>query len=309
VYVSPTERSIAWFHALLVEGEVEELEDDPLVPLEVRHVASVPSRRLSRVTTKGASVSERDLRIETSDGAMTTFVAHPDEGGPFPVVLIYMDALGLRDELRGIGRRVAGEGYYVVVPDLFYRFGEGITFDAQILRDPESGEMERMFALVHRMRDDEVMADTRAVLDAVGGDPLVSGGPKGAIGFCLGGRLVVRALTTFPDELAAGAALHPSFIVREDDPDSAHLAIGRMRGELYVGLGGADQFQPPAAFEPARAELERHGIPYLAEVHDGADHGYMIPGAPAFHEEASERSWERTLDLFRRTLQQAAVPA
>ena len=82
-----------------------------------------------------------------------------------------------------------------------------------------------------------------------------------------------------------------------------------MRGELYVGLGGADSFQPPEAFEPARAELERHGIRYVADVHEGADHGYMIPGTPAFHDSASERSWERTLDLFRRTLQDAPVVA
>ncbi len=251
-------------------------------------------------------MSEQELRIETADGAMTTFVAHPDEGGPFPVVVVYMDALGLRDELRGIGRRIAGEGYYAVVPDLFYRFGDGITFDAHKLREPESDEMQKMFALVQRLDDRAVMADTRAILDHVAADPAASSGPKGAVGFCLGGRLVVRALTTFPDEFAAGSALHPSFIVAEGD-DSPHLELHRCRGELYVGLGGADAFQPPAAFEPAQAELDKHGIAHVVDLHEGADHGYMIPGAPAFHEEASERSWERTFDLFRRRLQQVPV--
>ena len=253
-------------------------------------------------------MSERETRIETGDGAMTTFAAHPDEGGPFPVVVVYMDALGLRDELRALGRRVAAAGYYAVVPDLYYRFGDGITFDASILRDPESGEMDRMFAMMSRLNDEQVMADTRALLADLEGDSLAGSGPKGCVGFCLGGRLVVRAMTTFPDEFAAGSALHPSFIVAEG-PDSAHLRIGEMRGELYVGLGGVDAFQPPEAFEPARAELERHAIPYLAEVHEGADHGYMIPGAPAFQEQGSERSWERTFDLFRRTLQGAPVAA
>ena len=217
-----------------------------------------------------------------------------------------MDALGLRDELRGIGRRIADAGYFVVVPDLYYRFGDGITFDAHKLGDPESGEMQKMFGYVQQIDDRAVMEDTRSILGELANDPLASSGPMGCGGFCLGGRLVVRAMTTFPDVVAAGSALHPSFIVGEG-PDSPHLSIGEIRGELYVGLGGADGFQPPEAFEPARAELERHGIRYVADVHDGADHGYMIPGAPAHHDAASERSWERTLDLFRSTLQGAPV--
>src|SRR5690348_11603950 len=98
-------------------------------------------------------MNEREIRIETGDGAMTTFFAHPDTGGPFPVVLVYMDALGLRDELRGIARRIAHAGYYAAVPDLYYRIGGGITFDASKLADPESGEMERMLEMTRRVSD------------------------------------------------------------------------------------------------------------------------------------------------------------
>ena len=254
-------------------------------------------------------MSEREEQIKTSDGgAMPTFVVHPDQGGPFPLVLVYMDALGLREELRGIGRRIADAGYLVAVPDLYHRFGDGITIDAAKLGDPESEEMKRMFGYIQALDDQAVMEDTRAALDQLEDDSATSSGPKGCVGFCLGGRLVVRAMTTFPEVFAAGSALHPSFIVGEG-PDSPHLRIGEMRGELYVGLGGADSFQPPEAFEPARAELERHGIRYAAEVHEGAEHGYMIPGSHAHHDQACERSWERTLDLFRRTLQGASVAA
>jgi carboxymethylenebutenolidase len=251
-------------------------------------------------------MAQADRRVQTRDGEMTTFVAHPDEGGPFPVVVLYMDALGLRDELRGLGRRVAAEGYLAAVPDLYYRFGEAVTFDASKLSDPGSEEFGRMMSTAQRLNDDSIMDDTRSLLEALEDDPMASGGGKGCVGFCLGGRLVVRAMTTFPEQFVAGSALHPSFIV-DDTPTSPHLALGEMRGELYVGLGAADEFQPPAAFEPARAELERHGAAHLVETHDAADHGYMIPGSPRFHEQAAERSWERTFDLFRRTLQPAAV--
>jgi carboxymethylenebutenolidase len=253
-------------------------------------------------------MSEQELRIETPDGAMTTFIAHPDEGGPFPVVVVYMDALGLRDTLREFGRRIAEAGYYAVVPDLYYRAGDGIVFDAAKLGDPEGEEMQRMFAMIQQVNDESVMSDTQAILDHAAGDPLASAGPSGCVGFCLGGRLVVRALQTFPDEFAAGSALHPSFIVG-DGPDSPHLDIEKIRGELYVGLGGADAFQPPEAFEPARAELERHGVAHQADVHDGADHGFMLVGAPMFQETAAEASWAQTFDLFRRRLQGAPVAA
>ncbi|MGH2850019.1 MAG: dienelactone hydrolase family protein [Solirubrobacteraceae bacterium] len=251
-------------------------------------------------------MSEREEQVRTSAGVMPAFVAHPDEGGPFPVVVVYMDALGVRESLRDIGRRIAAEGYFAAVPDLYHPFGEGITFDASKLGDPETGEMQRMQGLIARIDDRSVIDDTRALLGQLASDSLASSGPKGCVGFCLGGRLVVRAMTSLPDEFIAGSALHPSFIV-SDGADSPHLKIGEMRGELYIGLGGADAFQPPEAFEPARAELDRHGIAYAAEVHEGAEHGYMIPGAPAHHDAASERSWERTFDLFRRTLQGAAV--
>jgi carboxymethylenebutenolidase len=254
-------------------------------------------------------MSEQDLRIQTRDGSMATFVAHPDEGGPFPVVIAYMDALGLREELKMIGRRIAGEGYYAIVPDLYYRFGDGITFDASKLRDPESDEMQRMFGTMQNLTDPMVVSDTEAILEHAAGDPVASDGPKGCVGFCLGGRLVVRAMANFPDEFAAGAAFHPSFIVKPDDPDSPHLEIGKIRGEFYAGLGGADQFQPAHLFESAQAEFDKHGLRCTSEIHDDADHGYMIPGAPIFHESASERSWEQTFEMFRRTLQAAPVGA
>jgi carboxymethylenebutenolidase len=158
-------------------------------------------------------MSEREVQIETGDGAMTTFIAHPDVGGSFPVVLVYMDALGLRDELQGIGRRIADAGYYAAVPDLYHRLGDGVTFEASKLLDPESGEMQRMVGMTQKVSADEVMADTRAVLDEVEGDSLASRGAKGCVGFCFGGRFVVPAMARFPEEFAAGSALHPSGVL------------------------------------------------------------------------------------------------
>lgn len=124
-------------------------------------------------------MSEQEMRIATGDGAMTTFFAHPDVGDPLPVVVVYMDALGLRSELRGIGRRIAHAGCHAAVPDPYTASANGITFDTSKLGDPESGEMERMLGMTQKVSDDEVMAETRALLDELEVDSLASAAPDG----------------------------------------------------------------------------------------------------------------------------------
>lgn len=171
-----------------------------------------------------------------------------------------MGRAGAARQLRGIGRRIAAAGYYAAVPDLYHRLGEGITFEGSRLLDPESGEMERMVATTQRVSGDEVMADTRAALDEIDGESLAGSGAKGCVGFCFGGRFVVPAMASFPDEFASGSALHPSGVLGTSE-GSAQLEPGRIRGELYVGHGGADAVHPPQAFAPAGgARAARHPL-------------------------------------------------
>lgn len=217
-----------------------------------------------------------------------------------------MGRAGAARQLRGIGRRIAAAGYYAAVPDLYHRLGEGITFEGSRLLDPESGEMERMVATTQRVSGDEVMADTRAALDEIDGESLAGSGAKGCVGFCFGGRFVVPAMASFPDEFASGSALHPSGVL------GARARPSSSRAGSAASCTSATAAQTPFTRRRRshlRAELERHGIRYLAEVHEGAAHGYMIPATPVYHEQACERSWERTFDLFRRTLQEAPVTA
>jgi carboxymethylenebutenolidase len=252
-------------------------------------------------------VSEKEIRVETADGTMKGFVAHPDGGGPFPVVILYMDAPGIRDDLRDAARRVAAAGYYCVLPDLYYRFGEGINFDTSKLA-PGSEEFERMIGTMQRLSDDMVVADTRALLAEIEDDPAASAGAKGCVGFCMGGRHVLRAVAALPDEFAAGAGLHPSFLVTEA-PDSPHLGVESVRAALYLSYGEIDEVAPVSSIPPVRERCDQHGVRVDIDVHPGADHGFMLPGLHAYQEDASERSWERTLELLRENLQAAPVGA
>jgi len=251
---------------------------------------------------------EQDTTIATPDGAMSAFVARPD-GSRSPVVVVYMDGLGYREDLRDVARRLAEEGYYALLPDLFYRSGDGVVFDLeQVMQGPENEEFQRMLATIGELGDDMVLADTRALLEHVRGDPAAAAdAPKGCIGFCMGGRLVLRAMAALPEDFAAGAALHPSFVVTPE-PDSPHLGLATVAGELYLGFAENDTITPPEVIPQVREQLERHGIRHAIDLHRGASHGYMLPGPP-FDAEAAELAWRRTLELFGRNLQGAPVAA
>ncbi len=241
-------------------------------------------------------MTEQDIRIDTPDGSMGAVVARPDGDGPFGAVIVYMAAPGLTDGLRGIAQRLAAEGYLAIAPDLYHRFGDRLTFAPD--------ERERMMATMRELSDEMVVRDTEGVLAHLDAAPEAAGPAYGCIGFCMGGRFVVRAVSAFPQRFAAGAALHPTALLQPDNPDSPHLGLARATAELYVGFGGADEMVPPAHQDAVREQVEAHGLTATIDVHAGAEHGFMLPGA-RYQEAAANRSWERTLELFARTLRPA----
>src|SRR5215831_20154502 len=105
---------------------------------------------------------ERTIDIPTKDGATTTFVVHPERGGPHPIILFYMDAPAIREELRDMARRFGTAGYYVMLPNLYYR--SGVMELGPLPADPESPERKRMFQLMNSINIPLVMEDTRGLL-------------------------------------------------------------------------------------------------------------------------------------------------
>jgi carboxymethylenebutenolidase len=241
---------------------------------------------------------ERTTEITTADGRMPTFVTRPDGGGPHPVVVFYMDALGIREELKDMARRIGTVGYCVVLPNLFYRDG-GPSFDPALLATagPDPEMMRLNMALTHA----HVLADTAALLAALDDDPAADTGRMAAIGYCMGGRHAYAAAGSFPDRVRAMASLHGGFQVT-DRPDSAHLLTRHIEGECYFGFAADDDLAPPAHQRIIREQLETHGVAHRIEVHPGTLHGFTFPERHCHHHEAAERVWERLFDLFRRRL-------
>lgn len=247
-------------------------------------------------------MSERTVTLQTPDGPMDVFVTTPEGDGPFPAVIQFMDAPGVRDELKDLARRYTAAGVAVALPDLYHHFGQGISFDFSVMvsQDEEAkATRARIVEMVGKLGDDLVMDDARAVLDFLRDDDQFDTRRRGCVGYCMGGRAVVRALAAYPDEICAGAAMHPSRLMT-DQPDSAHLGIADFAddAELYLGLGGEDPQAAPEVVAAVEEQLHARGIDYKLDLTPGAQHGFVMQGR--HHPEADRLHWERTLDLLRR---------
>jgi len=241
-------------------------------------------------------VPETTLAIETPDGSMETFVAHPDGDGPFPAVVLYMDAPGIRGELHDFVRRIAAHGYYALVPDLYYRRGR-IRLDMNA-----PGARKEMFAHMRSLSNGGVASDTRALLDALRSEPKAAEGPKGCIGYCMSGQFIMTVAGRFPEHFRASISCYGVAIVTDAD-DSPHELAGDVRGELFFAFAEKDEYVPDETIEVLRNTLEQHGVEHQLEIYPGTEHGFCFPERTwCYAEPAAEDVWRRTFEMFGRQL-------
>ena len=239
---------------------------------------------------------EQQLDITTADGAVTTFAVHPERGGPHPVILFYMDAPAIREELRDMARRFASSGYYVVLPNLYYRAG---VMELGPLSDP--GMRERMMGLMGDLTIDMVMADTKSLIAWIDTQGAASKGPMGAVGYCMSGQFAINAAARFPDRIKAAASMYGTYLVT-DKPDSPHLMARKARAELYFGCAETDRWAPMETVRALEAALKADKVGAEVELYPGVEHGFAFPQRAAYDKPAAERHWERLTALFRRNL-------
>jgi len=245
-------------------------------------------------------VIEEFVDIEAQDGPIEAFVCHPQKKGPWPAVIFFMDAPGIREELHDMARRIATVGYYVVLPNLYYRLGRGITLTPECT-DPDSPEHQRMFRLMGALSNELIAQDTGTLLRFIDSQPAARRERVGAVGYCMSGPFAVTAAARYPDRIAAAASYH-GVAMATDKPDSPHLLGDKIRGEVYLGFGETDHLTPPAQIESVRAAFEKARVKGEIEVYSGAGHGFLFPTRANYVKRAAERHWETLFDLFGRTL-------
>jgi carboxymethylenebutenolidase len=240
-------------------------------------------------------VIERRLEIDAPDGAMTTFVVHPEEGGPHPVVLYLMDAPSIRPALRDMASRLATVGYYVMLPYLYYRGGPYREFT-----DSDEDRHARR-DLMGTVTPSGIVGDAQALLAVADDDPMARDGAVGAVGFCMSGRLVVPLARALPDRLAAAASIHGAWLIN-DTSDSSHVGLDGVQAELYFGWADDDPTAPADHLATMEQALTAAGVRHRIDFMEGAHHGYAPPGHANYDRAASEKHWERVHDLLHRNL-------
>ena len=242
---------------------------------------------------------DQQLEISTKDGHTTTFITHPERGGPHPVILFYMDAPAIREELRDMARRLGTSGYYVMLPNLYYR--SNVLELGPLPADPESPERKRMFQLMASIDIPMVMEDTRALLAFAGTQPAARIDRVGTVGYCMSGRYAINAATHFSDRVKAAASIYGTQLAT-DRPDSPHLAGQKTRAELYFACAETDIYAPMETIEKVRLAMQNDRANAEVEIYPATHHGFAFPKRPVYDRDAAERHWERLLALYRRNL-------
>jgi carboxymethylenebutenolidase len=240
------------------------------------------------------------LEIRAPDGVADAYLTRPDEGERHPGVLFVMDAFGLRLRIEEMADRIAGRGYAVLAPNVFYRAGR-----APVLPVPDMSQeglraefFKAVRPLMNQLTPERVAADGGAYLDELA---KVADEPLAITGYCMGARLGWRIAAAHPDRVAALACFHGGGLVSED-AQSPHRSAGALRAEVYLGHADQDPSNSAEQIATLDAALDHAGVRYRSEVYAGASHGYTMADTPAYDEQACERHFAVLFDLLDRTL-------
>ena len=251
------------------------------------------------------SVVESDVTIKTSDGTCDAAFIHPASGA-YPGVIIWADAFGLRPAMRDMGKRIAAEGYSVLVPNPFYRIGKAPMYTTAANFDFKSqDDMAKIRSLMSSINaPGAAEKDAAAFVAFLDAQSQVDKSKKiGTQGYCMGGPLVVRTAATVPGRIGAGGSFHGGGLVT-DKPDSPHLLAPKIKARMYFGVASNDDQRQPDAKEKLRESFAKAGVPAEIEVYP-ARHGWCVPdmpiedGAPIYDKAEAERAWGKLVALYR----------
>lgn len=237
-----------------------------------------------------------EIAIETRDGVCRSFVYHPDGQGPWPAVLLYMDGPGIRQSVKDVAERLAGEGYLVLLPDLFYRSGPYAPVDPKVVfTNPELRDAHRK-KFMAEATPERIMSDTGYFLDYLDGRADVAPGPIGVTGYCMGGRFSLLAAANYPDRIAVVAAYHGGGLVA-DTPSSPHKQAGKIKAKIYVGGAIEDGNFTDEQKQTLIEAFTEAGVDFKVETYP-AKHGWVLSDMPVYDAACAERHWETLVPLM-----------
>jgi len=261
------------------------------------------------VSAADLPVVEENVEIKTPDGTCDAAFIHP-QSGAHPGVVIWPDAFGLRPSMRDMAKRLAAQGYSVLVPNPFYRVAKAPVFqDASSFSFQNAADMAKLQPLMGSIgADGAAEKDAAAYIAFLDAQRPVDKAKKiGTQGYCMGGPLVVRTAAAVPGRVGAGASFHGGGLVT-DKPNSPHLLAPKIKARMYFGVASNDDARQPDAKDKLKEAFAAVHVPAEIEVYPGALHGWCVPdmplqnGAPIYNKADAERAWGKLLELYKAAL-------
>jgi carboxymethylenebutenolidase len=243
-----------------------------------------------------ATLLERNVAVVTADGSMETFICHPPAEASYPVVIFLMNAAGKREALHEMARRIARWGYYVMLPNLYYR--DAAKFEADFSDSQSLAELDRLMA---NFTPAAVVADAEQLLAYAGADSPAAESNVGCVGYCMTGGSAFRVAAERSDVVKAAASICGVDLVVEGET-SPHKLLERIQGEIYVAAAELDDWVPLSTVDRFEEALNRSGCRGSVERYPGVHHGFTFIDRPQYDETATEQHWKRLEDLFDRNL-------
>jgi carboxymethylenebutenolidase len=250
-------------------------------------------------TRAATAVTEKNVEIKTPDGAADAALFYPQGRGSWPAVLMWPDIMTLRPVFREMGKRLAAEGYVVLVPNFYYRGGKAPAGGFNFSTDEGRAAIAPLRATLNEAAIDRDAAAFIAFLDA---QPQTNKARKAGVqGYCMGGPFAFRTAAALPDRIGAVASFHGGGLVSAQ-PTSPHLLIPKTKAEYLVAIAANDDQRSPDDKTKLKAALDAAGRPNKVEVYAGANHGWTVPGSAAYNEPQAEKAWAELLAMYKRAL-------
>ncbi len=243
---------------------------------------------------------EKDVQIRTEDGTADAVLFRPEGSGKFPGVMHLPDIGGVRDSHKEMAKRLAGQGYAVMLVNVFYRNGKTPVW-AFPFNMGEERSMKRLAELRDPLTPDAMDRDVAAYVDFLAKQEGVSGAPIGVVGYCFTGGMAMRTAATRPGKIGAAASFHGGQLYT-DEPSSPHLVLPRVKARLYFAHADADPYMPKEAIDNLEKVLAAWGGKYQSEIYPGAKHSWTVPDAPVYDKAQADRAFQKLTELFQAAL-------